>query len=133
MTGDERYRLLRALAETILPTDDGPGAAEVNAADYVQHALDRRSAQDHAKIEAGLDLVDSMARQRHGKPFEDCAGEERSEILQQLQRVPHKIVRGFLLTVIGLVIEGFLCDPSHGGNCGSAGWRAIGYFPGARR
>jgi hypothetical protein len=129
MTPGERHGLLTALSETILPSDDGQGAAEARVAEYLERVLDRRSAQDRAKIENGLQLVDSMARQRHGKPFEDCEGEERSGILTELQRVPHRIAQDFLKKIVGLVLEGFLCDPSHGGNHAGAGWRAVGYSP----
>lgn len=125
----ERHRLLTALSETILPSDDGRGAAEAKVADYVETALGRRSGEDRAKIENGLRLVDSMARQRHGKPFQDCRAEERSEVLAELERVPHRIVVTFLMKIVGLVLEGFLCDPSHGGNHAGAGWRSVGYSP----
>jgi hypothetical protein len=107
----------------------GSGAAEANAAGYVERALDRGSSQGRAEIESGLALVDSMARQCHGKPFGDCAGEERSEVLERLRCVPHRLVHRFLARIIGLVIEGFLCAPAHGGNRGGAGWRAVGYAP----
>jgi hypothetical protein len=129
MTSDERHRLLTALSETILPSDDGRGAAEAKVAEYLERALDRCSAQDRAKIENVLQLVDSMARQRHGKPFGDCEGEERSDVLMKLQRVPHRIVSVFFMKIVGLVLEGFLCEPSHGGNHAGAGWRAVGYSP----
>jgi gluconate 2-dehydrogenase gamma chain len=130
MTSEERYRILEALSETILPaSEDGPGAAEAKVAGYLERALARRSARDRARIENGLELVDSMARQCHGKPFGDCDGEERSDVLKQLGRVPHRIVRGFFSTLVGLVIEGFLCDPAHGGNHAGAGWLAVGYSP----
>ena len=129
MTGEERRRLLQALSETLLPADDGPGAAEAKVAEYLERALDRRSAQGRARIESGLELVASMARQHYEKPFEDCSGDERANVLKELERVPHRLVRSFLSTLVGLVIEGFLCDPSRGGNHAGAGWRAIGYSP----
>lgn len=129
MTREERHRILEALSEAILPSDEGPGAAEAKVADYLERALARRSERDRARIENGLELVDSIARLRHEKPFGDCDGEERSEVLQQLGGVPHRTVRGFFSTLVGLVIEGFLCDPAHGGNHGGAGWRAVGYSP----
>jgi gluconate 2-dehydrogenase gamma chain len=133
MTQSERQGLLAALSETILPSDDGPGAAEARVGEYLERALDRLPARERAKIESGLELVASMAGQHYGKPFESCADEERSEVLKQLQRVPHPIARNFLSTAINLVIEGFLCDPSHGGNYAGLGWLAIGYTPGSPR
>ncbi|HVG08062.1 MAG TPA: gluconate 2-dehydrogenase subunit 3 family protein [Thermoanaerobaculia bacterium] len=127
MTHEERRRLLAALSETILPADEGPGAIEAGVLEYLERALDRRAARDRVKIESGLDLVDSMARQRQGKVFADCGHEERADVLMELQRVPHRIVRVFFSKIVGLAIEGFLCHPSHGGNRGGAGWRAVGY------
>lgn len=129
MSGERRHRLLQALSETLLPADDGPGAAEAKVAEYLERALDRRSAPSRARIESGLEIVDATARQHYGKPFADCAGDERADVLQRLGQVPHRIVRSFLSTLVGLAIEGFLCDPSHGGNHAGAGWLAIGYFP----
>jgi hypothetical protein len=122
MNREDRFKLLAALSDTILP-----GATEAHAAEYVERALGQRSGQEQAVIENGLDLVDSMARQTHGKVFADCSLAERSDILERLRCVPHRIVLKFLARITGLVIEGFLCHPSHGGNRGGAGWRAVGY------
>jgi gluconate 2-dehydrogenase subunit 3-like protein len=74
-----------------------------------------------------------MAAQSYGKPFESCGDAERSEILRRLQRVPHRIARDFLTILVDLTLEGFLCDPSHGGNHAGAGWLAVGYSPEPRR
>jgi len=124
-----RLGLLAALSETILPADGTPGAAEANVAEYLRRVLEGMSAAERAKFESGLDLIDAMAVQSYGRSFVDCASAERSEVLRELYRVPHRVTRSFLSTAVGLVLEGFLCRPSHGGNRGGVGWLAIGYSP----
>jgi hypothetical protein len=131
MSPERRRRLLTALGETILPAGEGgeAGAAEAGVAEYLERVFARLEGAGRLRFESGLELVEAMAAQACGRAFADCDGEERSRILARLQEVPHRISREFLSTLVGLVVEGFLCDPSHGGNRAGAGWRAVGYVP----
>jgi gluconate 2-dehydrogenase gamma chain len=73
--------------------------------------------------------------QRAGRaPFEKLPAAEQDAYLTALQEarvtldgVPSDV---FFETLLATTIEGFFCDPVHGGNRGMAGWRLIG-FPGA--
>lgn len=129
MMHDLQRRTLAALSESILPSDDGPGAAEAGAVAYIENVLSSLSPQASRSIISGLDLVESLAGQLHGKGFVECAPVERKEVLERLQRVPHPLTRSFFATVVGLTLEGFFCDPSRGGNRDAVGWQYIGYQP----
>ena len=129
MMPDLQSRTLAALSESILPSDDGPGAAEAGVVAYIEQVLSALSPQAQQRISGGLDLVESLAVQMHGKSFAECSSEQRGEVLSRLQRIPHPLARGFLATLVDLTLEGFFCDPLYGGNRDATGWRYIGYQP----
>jgi gluconate 2-dehydrogenase gamma chain len=129
MVEDLQRRTLAAISESILPSDEGPGAAEAGVTAYVEGALQSLSPQKLRGIASGLDLVECLSNQRHGKSFADCVPEEREDVLKHLQRVPHRLTHSFLATLVDLTLEAFFCDPSYGGNRNRAGWLYIGYEP----
>lgn len=72
--------------------------------------------------------------QRDARAFEHLPGATQDAYLSRLQTggmdlggVPSDV---FFETLLALTIEGYFCDPVHGGNRDMASWRMIG-FPGA--
>lgn len=120
--------------DRILPTDEhGPGALDAGANRYVAALLpDRLVPSSRTALLGGLDLVDGMARQVHGRPFADCSPEARDELLHKVAQVPHALPRRFLRILVELTLRGFLADPRHGGNRDGIGWRLIGFDPSPR-
>lgn len=110
--------------------DDGPGALEARAHRYVETLLrDGLAPAVHTCLVEGLDLIDAMAKERHGRPYADCTGEVREELLRQVAEIPHPLPRRFVRHLVHLTLRGLLCDPSHGGNHDRLGWRLIGFEP----
>jgi len=129
LTETERHTLVAAL-DRILPSDDGPGATEAGVAEYVEQALrERRHRALEPLVTSGLERLRALARELHGHDFADCTPAQRDDVLRQLQRLPERAPRLFLSRLVQLGLEGFLCDPVHGGNRDGAGWRAVGYAP----
>jgi len=127
----ERLATLRAAMERVLPSGpDGPGAAEAGAADYAETAL-RAGVRPAVRqsILDGLDLLASLARDLHGRPFADCAPQEQDALLSRVSEIPHPAPRRFLHSLVHLTIQGFLCDPVQRGNRGGAGWEYVGFPP----
>ena len=80
LTGEER-KILGAAAERILPSDDGPGAAETGATAYVERLLDT----DHLRswqplFEDGLGRFEELAEELFALPFACCDADQRDEI-----------------------------------------------------
>ena len=129
MTGEQR-RTLGAALERILPSDDGPGAAEAGSVEYAERALAEPRFRDAAaRVLAGLDLLDSIAAGLWGERFSACSGEQRDAVLRQLQAIPHPTAQRFFPLLVRLAVAGFLCAPAHGGNRGGVGWEYIGFDP----
>jgi gluconate 2-dehydrogenase gamma chain len=119
--------VLAAAAETVLPGVFGAGAREAGVAGFVARALDEsRHRAWRSLVEEGLDRLDAAAREATGRGFAACSGAERAGRLAALQRGTDARGRAFVDRLVLLCLEGFLCDPRHGGNRDGAGWRAMG-------
>jgi hypothetical protein len=125
---EEHRCTLAAAVERILPSGDGPGAAETGVAEYVEGRLRcLRVEEDRKSFEDGLDLLQSMSRDLHGENFATISAEQRDTVLDQMRQVPHRLPRRFLGRLVAFSIEAFLGDPVHGGNRDGLGWIRIGF------
>lgn len=127
-------KTLEAVTARILPSGNGPGARETGVAGYIVGALEHPfSRKLRGPMAAGLERVDAAARRSFGHPFADCSEEQQDEILTALQNrvldAPEFPAHFFFEILITLAIEGFLCDPVHGGNRGGLGWKFLGASP----
>ncbi len=75
--------LVAALAETIIPTTDTPGAKEAGVADYilvmVRDCTDRRSQN---KFIDGLKDLESYCQSTFDQPYPQCSPEQQHEIME---------------------------------------------------
>jgi gluconate 2-dehydrogenase gamma chain len=128
---DQTAVVLEAAAARILPSDDGPGAREARVGRF----LERQLAGDLAELQPAFAqlarLIDLWAQKSSGMAFVALPAEAQDRVLAQLAggQIP---ARGLPQEVLfralhGLVLEGFLSDPVHGGNDGMIGWRSIGF------
>ena len=124
-------RILQAACERILPSDDGAGATEADVLGYIRRAISqgRFSERRRQLLGDGLELLQSLALAAHDRDFSSCGPHQRDAVLQQLEAIPHRVPRRFLALLIGESLDGFLCDPVHGGNRDRVGWRYVGYRP----
>lgn len=117
---------LKAVCARIIPTDNnGPGAAEARAAEYIDRALAGWLAPSRDAYAAGLADIDSAARARGGRQFMHLAPAEQDAVLATVDQTP------FFALVRAHTIQGMFADPAYGGNANFAGWDLIGY-PGVR-
>jgi gluconate 2-dehydrogenase gamma chain len=125
---DNRRTTLAAAAARVLPSDDGPGAAETGVAGYLEAALGEPELRGLRPIfEQGLDLLDTLAREHCGTAFAAGSPGDQDEVLHRLSQLEELPPRIFFERLIALSLEGFLCDPSRGGNREGLGWRSIGF------
>lgn len=84
---DARSRLLAAVADTILPRTDTPGAVEAGVPQLVDSMLGTwASPQRRIEIVEALDRIDALARDAHRKPFADLDPDQRETVL-----TPHDV------------------------------------------
>jgi gluconate 2-dehydrogenase gamma chain len=128
-------RTLEAFIDRLVPKDEnGPGALECGAANYVDRALAGALAAEKATFLDGLAGVDMLARSAHSAAFADLAPEVRDELLTTMDNgtaAGFPNARPFFNRVRRLTLEGMFSDPYYGGNKNFAGWDLIRY-PGPR-
>jgi gluconate 2-dehydrogenase gamma chain len=117
---------LSAICARIIPTDDnGPGAIEAHAPEYIDHALSGALAGSRQAYAEGLAAIDAAAQQKFKAPFATLPPTQQDAVLTDAQdTLFFNIVRGHTL-------QGTFCDPIYGGNANFVGWDLVGY-PGVR-
>lgn len=106
---NEQRAVLAAAAERIVPSDDGPGAAETGTAAYVERLLETDRFRGWAPLFAeGLGRFQELAAEFWGRPFPTCSPEERDAVLRRFQEQPDRLHRTFFRQLVVLTLEGFV-------------------------
>lgn len=109
----EQREVLAAAVERILPSDDGPGAAETGAADYVERLLETdRFHSWQPLFHDGLGRFEELAAELYGRPFSEVSPEEKDEVLRRFQAEPDRLRRAFFQKLVSFTLEAFLYDPA---------------------
>lgn len=128
----EQRRVLEALIDRIIPTDEnGPGALESGAADYIDRTFVEFLQSEKQSFSTGLANLDAFARASQGAPFAELSPDKRDTVLMAIDGGQANNLRAFFARARRLTLEGMFCDPYWGGNKNFAGWDLIGY-PGVR-
>ncbi len=85
---------------------------------------------------AAIHAIDAAVSREHaGVAFANLRPDDQDTLLQRLESGEAKLdgveSKTFFALLLQNTMEGFFCDPIHGGNKDMIGWRLIG-FPGAR-
>ena len=129
-----------AAAERILPADEsGPGATDANVVVYIDRQLAGPYGKDKFRYtktpwiesvpEHGYQGKESPREMYRagvrvlGDDFAKLSAEDQDRRLLEIEKTY------FFQMLRTHTIEGFLCDPLHGGNAGMIGWQLVG-FPG---
>jgi hypothetical protein len=116
------YALLEELAERIIPADEhSPGARAAGVAAYIDARLAESLEPDwQALWRSGLQAVDALSRELHGKPLVDATPDQRVAVLTRMaagERDPKTplerffkelkqwTVRGYYTSKIGIHID----------------------------
>jgi gluconate 2-dehydrogenase gamma chain len=127
------WAMMAAITERILPSDDGPGAKEANVVRFI----DRQLATPALKPlgEAMKQFIASVQdwEKRHGTPFHllDAAAQDRALTALAAGKLDLDFdsQAEFFEFLHSLTLEGFLSDPSYGGNRDGVGWAYIAFAP----
>ena len=128
-------KTLEAFIDRLVPKDEnGPGAVECGAGNYIDRALAGALAAEKGAFLEGLAGVDTLSRSTHNAAFADLSPEIRDELLTSMDSgsaAGFPNARGFFNRARRLTLEGMFSDPYYGGNKSFAGWDLIRY-PGPR-
>lgn len=124
--------LLAALAETIIPTTDTPGAREAGVADFiimmVRECLDKKNANNFID---GLKDLQSYTKSKFGKEFEHCTATQQVDVMMHFEKrdKPYGGIAGkvqsrylgkpFFIILKELTVEGY-CTSEPGATKGLA-------------
>ena len=130
-----QLRTLEAFIDRLIPRDEnGPGAVDAGAQNYIDRQLAGYLAGEKDTFIAGLEAVDAYARGAHGAPLAELSSEKRDEVLTAIDNNQAQGLqngRAFFNRARRLTLEGMFGDPYYGGNKNFAGWDLIKY-PGPR-
>lgn len=121
-------RTLEAFIDRLVPSDEnGPGATECGAANYIDVSLGDFLAAEKAAFLDGLKAIDDYAHSKHDAGFAELALEKQDSVVTAIESSS----RPFFERLRRLTLEGMMCDPHYGGNAQFRGWDLIRY-PGPR-
>lgn len=139
--------VVATIADVIIPGGpDLPSATEANVIGYIDRALEGMDAHLVPIYKKGLGALDKVCKDEFGvASFTDLTPRDRVSLVSRFLGPPSEKLglpgsadasekEQLLISLFAIirehVIEGYLCDPSYGGNMNACVWRAIG-FPGA--
>lgn len=150
------FAVVDAATERIFPKDkNGPGAAELGVAFYIDHQLagsygfnardymeapffhgeDVQGYQGRLKrreiFKIGIQEMQNYSHQQYDKKFTDLSEDEQIQVLQDFQEDKVKLATistsGFFELLRSVTLEGVYSDPLYGGNVDMDGWRMKNY------
>lgn len=118
-----------AACERILPRDEDPGAKDANVPAYIDRMLQTPELkQMKTDFLQGLSALERRSRSMFKKGFMEAAPEQQDELLAIFKDSGAGTGEAhFFELLMVLTLEGFLGDPSYGGNQGRVGWRLVGF------
>jgi len=114
---------VEAIAACIIPADDAPGAREAGVVRFIDRWLAKHEPESQSVYTAGLaDLAHRVQTQHPGATsFAALPEAEQLALLHDIEK------SDFFGLVRSHSIMGYLSHPSHGGNRGEVGWKAVGF------
>lgn len=132
MLDDKQACLLEAVADTIIPPDDWPGAVEAGVCRFIVDLLGKEEQWRLPAYREALAAIDRCAFGAFGFSFADLDRPGRTAILTLVENQEPAAVRAgasaaWLKVVARHCAEGYYADPGNGGNEGAISWKMIGY------
>ena len=109
--------LLAALAETIIPATDSPGAIEAGVPDFVMKmVLENTITASQNRFIDSLKAVDPYAIEQFGKPYVRCSREQQNEVMQHFEKegkpfegIPGKVERKLIGNSFFTTLKEYTC------------------------
>jgi hypothetical protein len=106
---DAHMALVRALADTIIPRSDTPGATDVGVHRFVDVIFAEYLAdEERARAVAGLNALDERAMQESKMVFADLSAEAKGTFIESLESGPRDTdVKRTYWQLKGLIVRGY--------------------------
>lgn len=109
------FQTVERLTETIIPTDDKPGAKEAQVANYIDFVVFSAGEFEpglQQEWTSGLALLDRMSREKYQRPFREISAGEREALLTEMSVPEHDPKAShpgfaFYKLVKDMTVEGF--------------------------
>jgi gluconate 2-dehydrogenase gamma chain len=126
---NEEFKALQAACDRVIPKDADPGALDANVPEYIDRTL--QEPELHKMKEdflGGLDALMRRGQRMFKKDFWAGTPEQQDDLLGIFRDSPSDSGEAhFYDALIVLTLEGFLGDPSYGGNKDRVGWALVGF------
>ena len=126
-------KLVEAIVEQIIPSDDWPGGRESGVANFLDVQLIgpyRRFQQDYRKGLAGLE---NTCAEKFHRTFEDLSWEIQTTVLQEMETGTlegevwrNRFSENFFELLRSHCLQGYYGSPRHGGNKNYVSFKMIG-------
>ena len=126
---DTEFATITAAVDRMIPRDEDPGALDANVPEYIDRILQTENLkQMKENFVPGVAALDRRAQRMFKVPFAQAKPEQQDELITIFKNSPEKSgeARWYEMFVV-LTLEGFLGDPSYGGNKGEVGWKLVGF------
>jgi len=130
---EDEIRLLDAIVEQIIPTDDFPGAKWANVSNFIDKQLDTNYRDHQPAYREGLADFQKSVIQMKGEKFEDLPFAEETAILENMEAGKisgeywnNNSPADFFDMVRQHSLQGFYGSPVHGGNRGYLSYHMLG-------
>jgi gluconate 2-dehydrogenase gamma chain len=115
---------LDATLAHLLPTSaTGPGAADINALEYLYQVMTVQPTSPEEKefIVKGVGWLNGFAKSEYSKAFVYLSFDEKELLLRGISR--SRAGENWLNTLLNYIFEAMLAPPSYGGNTDGIGWQ----------
>jgi gluconate 2-dehydrogenase gamma chain len=129
----EEVKLVEAIAEQIIPTDEWPGGKDAGAANFITIQLNGPLKRFQPDYRRGLAALESTCKNKFGKKFEKLPWDSQTAVLNDMEagKLNGDVwKKGFAESFFELLrnncMEGFYGSPRHGGNKNFVSYKMIG-------
>jgi len=126
---NEEFAILSAAAERILPKDEDVGALDTHVPEYIDRILQTpQLKQMKDQFVPGVMALNRRAQRMVKTDFAKATAAQQDEVLTTFKNSGERTGENkFYEILVVLTLEGYLGDPSYGGNANGAGWGVIGF------
>ncbi|MBE2249941.1 MAG: gluconate 2-dehydrogenase subunit 3 family protein [Myxococcus sp.] len=126
---NEDFAVVAAACERVLPKDEDAGALDANVPEYIDRMLQTRQLENmRQNFVPGVAALDRRCQRMFKVGFAAATPQQQDEVLTIFKNSPENTgeARWYEMLVV-LTLEGFLGDPSYGGNRDGVGWKTVGF------
>jgi gluconate 2-dehydrogenase gamma chain len=126
---DEEWAILLAAVDRVLPADQDEGGLQAGVPEYIDRMLQSPLLEQmKTNFLSGLPALDRRARREFQVGFAAATPAQQDQVLRAFKDGPERSgeARWYEILLV-LSLEGFLGDPSYGGNQGEVGWKLVGF------